>query len=70
MFGSDFIFFNMQVVHARIYKMDTLLPALHIEATPDIVDYITTVIVDLFGLVIAMDTVSPMVHGHQVLQRV
>ena len=60
----------MQVVHAPIYVMDTLLPAIHIEATPDIVDYITTVIVDMFGLVIAMDTVSLMVHGHLALQRV
>ena len=62
----------MQVVHAPIYVMDTLLTALHIEATviPDIVDYITTVIVDTLVLVIDMDTVSLMVHGHHDLQLV
>ena len=65
----------MQVVHAPIYVMDTLLTALHIEVIPDIIDivvidYITTVIVDTLVLVIAMDTVSLMVHGHHNLQLV
>ena len=58
----------MQVVHARIYEMDTLLPALHIEATPVMLDYVTTVIVDILVLVVVTDIVSLMVSGHQDLQ--
>ena len=53
----------MQVVHARIYKMDTLLPALHIEDYLAI--YTTTVTVDTLVLVVVLDHVGLMVPGHQ-----
>ena len=53
----------MQVVHAQIYKMDTLLPALHTEDS--IALYTTTVTMDTVVLVVVLDHAGLMVPGHQ-----
>ena len=58
----------MQVVLAQVYKMDTLLPALHTEDS--IAIYTTTVTVDIIVLVVTMESAALVYPGHQALQHV